>query len=206
MVKLNKIYTRTGDTGETGLGTGARLPKHHPRITAVGSVDETSSFIGIARLHAAAAGLAAMDADLARIQNDLFDLGADLTMPTGKDGAQKQGKALRIVPEQVSWLEKCIDALNENLQPLRSFVLPGGSAAAAHLHVARAVCRRAERDISTLAAIPGEHVNPLILAYVNRLSDYLFVAARFANASDGQGDVLWRPGAGRDNPENEGQT
>ena len=187
MVKLNKIYTRTGDGGESGLADGSRLPKHHPRFAAIGDVDETSSLIGVARLHAAAQ----LEADLEAIQNDLFDLGADLATPD-----PRQKGALRIDPAQVEWLERRIDALNAELSPLRSFVLPAGDHAAAHLHVARAVCRRAERSLAALAAMADQHVSASAAAYLNRLSDYLFVAARYANARSG-GDVLWTPGAGR---------
>ena len=187
MVKLNRIYTRTGDGGESGLADGSRLPKHHPRFAAIGDVDETSSLIGVARLHAQAA----LDADLEAIQNDLFDLGADLATPD-----PRQKGALRIDPAQVEWLEGRIDALNAELSPLRSFVLPAGDHAAAHLHVARAACRRAERSLAALAAMAGQHVSAGAGAYLNRLSDYLFVAARYANAQSG-GDVLWTPGAGR---------
>jgi len=191
MVKLNRIYTRTGDGGETGLVDGSRLPKHHRRLTAIGEVDETSACIGVARLHVAPDGPAGLDADLSHIQNDLFDLGADIATPD-----MARADALRITPDQVRWLERRIDALNENLAPLRSFVLPAGQPAAAHLHVARAVCRRAERALTGLAAAEEQGVNPAALAYVNRLSDYLFVAARVVNAGAG-GDVAWVPGANR---------
>ncbi len=187
MVKLNRIYTRTGDAGEAALADGARLPKHHPRFAAIGDVDETGSVIGAARLHTGR-DLPEVDDDLAAIQNDLFDLGAGLAVPAAGAGG--------VAGARVTWLEARIDALNASLSPLRSFVLPGGAPAAAHLHVARAVCRRAERSVSALAAEPGEAVSPTALAYMNRLSDYLFVAARFANAQAG-GDVLWEPGAAR---------
>ena len=186
MVRLNKIYTRTGDDGTTGLVDGSRLPKHAPRFEAVGAVDEANSVLGWAILALVEAG------DLLRIQNDLFDLGADLATP-GEDFAPSE-MVLRIVPAQAEWLEQRIDAANESLEPLRSFILPGGSEAAARLHLARASVRRAERAMTALAAV--EPVNPAALAYVNRLSDYLFVLARAANAK-GSGDILWTPGANR---------
>ena len=188
MVRLTRIYTRGGDAGETSLGDGARVPKHALRVTAFGTVDEANAAIGIARLHADPAA----DEMLDRIQNDLFDLGADLSLPGRQEEAP--GAALRVAPSQVEALERAIDALNARLEPLRSFVLPGGSAAAAALHHARAVSRRAERSLVALAAIEGEIVGEAALAYVNRLSDYLFVAARAAN-EDGRADVLWAPGA-----------
>lgn len=184
MIKLNKIYTRTGDLGETGLTDRSRVSKSSPRIEAIGAVDETSSAIGVARLDAEGD----TDAMLARIQNDLFDLGADLSMPG--DGPDD----LRIVAAQVERLEREIDAMNDGLSPLTSFVLPGGTGLAAHLHVARAIARRAERSIVALAA--GETVNPALLRYINRLSDHLFVMARTAN-NQGMGDVLWVPGQNR---------
>ena len=184
MVKLNKIYTKTGDLGETGLTDLSRVGKSSPRIEAIGAVDETSSAIGVARLDAEGD----TDAMLARIQNDLFDLGADLSMPGEGVGD------LRIVPAQVERLEREIDAMNEGLLPLNSFVLPGGTALAAHLHLARAIARRAERAIVALAA--RENVNPALLQYINRLSDHLFVMARAAN-NQGMGDVLWVPGKNR---------
>ena len=187
MVRLNRIYTRTGDDGTTGLVDGSRLPKHAPRLEAVGAVDEANSAIGWASIAAGEQGEA-----LRRIQNDLFDLGADLATP-GEDFTPS-GAVLRIVPAQVEWLERQIDAANAGLEPLRSFVLPGGSEAAARLHLARAAVRRAERAVTALAA--AEPVNPAALAYVNRLSDYLFVLARVANAGEA-GDVLWVPGASR---------
>ena len=189
MVKLNKIYTRTGDDGTTGLVDGSRCPKHAARIEAVGAVDEANSAIGFA-----AAGLDRGEhaEALFRIQNDLFDLGADLATP-GEDFEPSE-MVLRIVPEQVAWLETAIDALNEALEPLTSFVLPGGSEAAARAHLARASVRRAERSVAALAA--AEPVNPAAAAYINRLSDYLFVLARVLN-DDGAGDVKWVPGANR---------
>ena len=186
MVGLNKIYTRTGDDGTTGLVDGSRVPKHAARIAAIGAVDEANSALGLALV--VLEGEAA--ADLRRLQNDLFDLGADLATP-GEDFAPS-AMALRIVPAQAEWLEARIDALNESLEPLRSFILPGGSEAAARVHVARAASRRAERAMTALAA--EEPVNPAALVFVNRLSDYLFVLARTLNP---QGDVLWQPGASR---------
>jgi cob(I)alamin adenosyltransferase len=184
MVTLNRIYTKTGDSGQTGLGDGSRISKASSRIAAIGAVDETNAAIGIARLEAEGD----MDAMLGRIQNDLFDLGADLSLPQDKEGA------LRIVPVQVERLEREIDAMNARLAPLTSFVLPGGTALAAHLHVARATARRAEQQMVALAA--KETVNPAALAYINRLSDHLFVMARAAN-DGGMGDVLWVPGKNR---------
>jgi cob(I)alamin adenosyltransferase len=192
MVVLNRIYTRTGDAGTTALGTGERLPKYHLRIAAYGTVDETNATIGLVRLHTAAAP--EVDAMLARIQNDLFDLGADLCSPD--KGKGPGGARLTIVDAQVTRLEREIDELNAGLQPLRSFVLPGGTAAAACLHLARTVCRRAERLVVELAAEPGESVSAPALQYVNRLSDFLFVASRYLNDKGG-GDVLWVPGKNR---------
>jgi len=186
MVRLNKIYTRTGDDGTTGLVDGSRVPKHAARMAAIGAVDEANSALGLALV--VLDGEAATD--LRRLQNDLFDLGADLATP-GEDFAPS-GMVLRIVPAQAEWLEARIDALNESLEPLRSFILPGGSEAAARVHVARAAARRAERAMTALAA--EAPVNPAALAFVNRLSDYLFVLARTLNP---QGDVLWKPGASR---------
>ncbi len=187
MVRLNRIYTRTGDKGTTALGDGTRLPKHAPRIAAYGTVDETNGVIGLARLHTTGE----LDAMLARIQNDLFDLGADLCVP--EDGRKAEG-ALRIVDAQVERLEHEIDAMNAELSPLTSFILPGGTAAAAHLHLARTVARRAERLMVELAE--REKVSEAAIRYINRLSDHLFVAARFTNHK-GKADVLWTPGANR---------
>lgn len=188
MVRLNKIYTRTGDDGTTGLVDGSRLPKHSVRVEAVGAVDEANSAIGLA-----VCALTGSDAaTLIRIQNDLFDLGADLATP-GDDFAPGE-TILRIVPSQVTRLETAIDAINDYLEPLRTFVLPGGSEAAARLHIARASTRAAERRASALAEV--EPVNPAALAYLNRLSDYLFVLARAMNAM-GADDVLWVPGQNR---------
>ena len=187
MVVLNRIYTRTGDKGDTGLGTGKRVPKFDLRIETYGTVDETNACLGVARLTAAGE----LDGMLARVQNDLFDLGADLCIPD--DGSEMAQKALRMKEQQVERLENEIDAMNAGLEPLTSFVLPGGTPAAAHLHVARTVCRRAERLIVRLAQ--SEPVGEAAIRYTNRLSDFLFVAARFANLP--QGDVLWVPGANR---------
>lgn len=194
MVKLNKIYTRTGDDGTTGLVDGSRLPKHAARMEAIGAVDEANSAIGLAVV-TLADGLHAFA--LTRIQNDLFDLGADLATPLGALGGEDftPGEmTLRIVASQASWIEAQIDALNAAMPPLTSFILPGGSEAAARVHIARASVRRAERAMTALAAV--DPVNPAALAYANRLSDYLFVLARAVNAG-GAGDVLWVPGASR---------
>src|SRR5579864_7205245 len=192
MVKLNKIYTRTGDDGSTGLGSGERRKKYDLRVAAYGTLDEANAAIGIARLHTA--DDAALDAALSRIQNDLFDVGADLTTP-GK-GRGPGGARLTVTAAQVEWLEAEIDRLNDELEPLRSFILPGGSAAAAYLHLARTVCRRAERLIAELNDRADESVTPEVLKYVNRLSDFLFVAARHTN-DKGTRDVLWKPGQNR---------
>jgi cob(I)alamin adenosyltransferase len=186
MVRLNKIYTRTGDDGTTGLVDGSRAPKHAPRFEAIGAVDEANSVLGWAVL----ALEAPFSDDLERVQNDLFDLGADLATP-GDDFAPSE-TVLRIVAAQVDWLERRIDAANESLAPLKSFILPGGSEGAARLHIARAAVRRAERAMTALAA--EAPVNPAALAYINRLSDLLFVLARAVNRGL---DPLWRPGAGR---------
>ncbi|PNU03630.1 cob(I)yrinic acid a,c-diamide adenosyltransferase [Novosphingobium guangzhouense] len=193
MVRLNKIYTRTGDDGTTGLVDGSRLPKHATRMEAIGAVDETNCAIGVA--------IAALNGTqhaptLTHIQNDLFDLGADLATPAAPGGEDftPSEMTLRIVPAQVEWLEKAIDAINENLSPLRSFILPGGSEGAARVHVARASARAAERRATALAQTDA--TNPAALAYLNRLSDYLFVLARAVNR-DGADDVLWVPGQNR---------
>ncbi len=190
MVKLNKIYTRTGDDGTTGLVDGSRRAKHDPRMEAIGAVDEANSALGLAVV--ALGDFVPHLSAVVRIQNDLFDLGADLATP-GSDFAPSE-MVLRIVPAQATWLEAQIDALNVSLAPLTSFILPGGSEAAARLHIARAAVRRAERAATALAT--SEPVNPAALAYVNRLSDYLFVLARAVNAA-GAGDVLWVPGQNR---------
>jgi cob(I)alamin adenosyltransferase len=192
MVVLNKIYTRTGDDGTTALGTGERRKKYDRRISAYGTIDEVNAALGIVRLHTA--DDAALDAALSRIQNDLFDVGADLCTP-GK-GKGPGGARLTVTENQVAWLETEIDRLNTELSPLRSFVLPGGSAAGAYLHLARAICRRAERLIAELKDEAGEEVSTEVLKYVNRLSDFLFVASRYANGK-GSGDVLWQPGQNR---------
>jgi cob(I)alamin adenosyltransferase len=193
MVVLNRIYTRTGDTGETALGSGERVSKTNLRIAAYGTVDETNATVGVARLHTGA--LPELDVMLARIQNELFDLGADLCVP---DRGQKlDHEPLRILPKQYERLETEIDTLNATLSPLRSFVLPGGHAGAAQLHVCRTVCRRAERLIVELAEQPDEPVSEGAIAYINRLSDFFFVASRYVNARLAQGDVLWVPGKTR---------
>ncbi len=192
MVVLNKIYTRTGDDGSTALGSGERRKKYDLRVAAYGTIDEANAAIGVARLHTIHDG--ELDAALARTQNDLFDVGADLCTP-GK-GKGPGGARLTVTDKQVEWLEAEIDRFNAALQPLRSFVLPGGSAASAHLHLARTICRRAERLIAELKDNPDETVSSEVLKYVNRLSDFLFVASRYAN-SRGAGDVLWKPGENR---------
>ena len=187
MVRLTRIYTRGGDKGETSLGDGSRVPKHSLRVAAYGTVDEANAAIGLARQHADAEA----DAMLGHIQNDLFDLGADLCTP---EGGRRGAGALRILAVQVERLEREIDAMNAALRPLNSFILPGGSAAAAYLHLARTVTRRAERLVSELAQ--AEPVNPQALKYLNRLSDHLFVLGRHTN-DNGARDVLWVPGANR---------
>lgn len=194
MVKLNKIYTRTGDDGTTGLGSGERVLKYDLRVAAYGTVDEGNAAIGIARLHLDTQR--DVDAILARVQNDLFDLGADLCVPERPDAPPPAFEALRIVARQVTRLEEDIDRLNAELPPLRSFILPGGTPAAAHLHLARTIIRRAEREIVALAQVPGEAVSAPAIHYVNRLSDLLFVAGRYVNGH-GANDVLWVPGAHR---------
>ena len=193
MVRLSKIYTKTGDSGETGLGDNSRISKASLRVAAIGAVDETNAAIGIARCHAAARNGCEGDCDamLGRIQNDLFDLGADLCVP--EDGRKAEGR-LRIVGAQVERLEREIDAMNEALEPLTSFILPGGTALAARLHLARTIARRAE--LAMVALAQQEKINPAALHYINRLSDHLFVMARSAN-KDGMGDVLWVPGENR---------
>lgn len=188
MVVLNKIYTRTGDKGETALGNGARVAKFAPRVAAYGTVDETNATVGLARLHSAGA----MDVALARIQNDLFDLGADLCRPDPGKDAEAGYPVLRMLPSQVDRLEAEIDVMNAPLAALRSFILPGGTALAAHLHLCRTVSRRAERLLVELAGL--EEVGEAAVKYLNRLSDWFFVASRVAN--EGR-DVLWVPGANR---------
>jgi cob(I)alamin adenosyltransferase len=192
MVKLNKIYTRTGDDGTTALGTGDRVAKYDLRVEAYGTVDETNATIGLARLYTGTSS-PKLDAMLMRIQNDLFDLGADLCFP---EEMKKGEAALRVTAAQVERLEAEIDEMNSALDALRSFVLPGGAPAAAYLHLARTVCRRAERLVAALAARPMEPVSAQAAGYINRLSDFLFVAARFAN-DKGASDVLWVPGQNR---------
>ena len=193
MVVLNRIYTRTGDDGTTALGSGERRKKYDLRIACYGTIDETNAAIGVVRLHTAHDD--EIDPMLARIQNDLFDLGADLCSPAPRKEKGLQG-GLTVTDAQVTRLETEIDRLNADLAPLRSFVLPGGTPAAAQLHVARTVCRRAERLMFELADQPGEQVSVVALKYANRLSDFLFVASRYANQK-GAGDVLWVPGQNR---------
>lgn len=191
MVVLNKIYTRTGDAGETALGNGTRVAKHSMRVTAYGTSDELNAFLGVARL----AATGDQDEALARIQNDLFDLGADLCRPDMEKDSESEYPPLRMTEAQVTRLEAEIDAMNAKLEPLRSFILPGGAALSAQLHVCRTVARRAERLAVELAAL--EAINPSAVKYLNRLSDWFFVAGRIAN-NDGKDDVLWVPGANRD--------
>ncbi|MGJ8587192.1 MAG: cob(I)yrinic acid a,c-diamide adenosyltransferase [Yoonia sp.] len=190
MVVLNKIYTKTGDSGETALGNGSRVAKHSMRVTSYGTVDETNATVGMARLHATGD----MDAQLAMIQNDLFDLGADLCRPDMEKDAEAEYPVLRMTDAQVARLETQIDAMTKQVEPLRSFILPGGSALAAHLHLCRTVSRRAERLTVELATM--ESVNPAAVKYLNRLSDWFFQASRIAN-NNGNDDVLWVPGANR---------
>lgn len=187
MVELTRIYTRGGDKGKTSLGPGQRVAKFNVRVAAYGTVDEANATLGMARLHVAPE----VDQLLERVQNDLFDVGADLCTPEQDDPPYPP---LRVAQSQVDWLEQEIDRVNRQLAPLKSFVLPGGSAASAHLHVARTVVRRAERDVSFLAS--EEEINPETVRYLNRLSDLLFVLARHVN-DNGDGDVLWKPGAHR---------
>lgn len=195
MVVLNRIYTRTGDTGETSLGSGERVSKADLRIQTYGTVDETNTIIGLVRLHTTAPEMQQLDDMLGRIQNELFDLGADLCVPDR--GQTLDYEPLRISPKQFERIEREIDTLNDELAPLRSFVLPGGHPAAAYLHQARTVCRRAERLVVELSNITGEHVSEGAVAYVNRLSDFFFVASRWVNAKVGTGDILWVPGKTR---------
>jgi cob(I)alamin adenosyltransferase len=190
MVVLNKIYTKTGDAGETALGNGARVAKHSLRVNAYGTVDEVNSTVGLARLHSTGD----VDAALARIQNDLFDLGADLCTPDMEKDAEAEYPPLRMAEAQVTRLEAEIDAMTKVLEPLRSFILPGGTALAAHMHLCRTVSRRSERLVVELATM--EAVNPAAVKYLNRLSDWFFVAGRMAN-DGGKDDVLWVPGANR---------
>jgi cob(I)alamin adenosyltransferase len=193
MVVLNRIYTKTGDAGTTALGSGERVPKTSPRIAAYGTVDETNAQVGVARIHLAG-GEPDVDAMLLRVQNDLFDLGADLCVPDR--GEKLPYEPLRIAEAQVKRLEDEIDTMNGALEPLRSFILPGGTPVAAALHVARTVSRRAERLMVELAALPGETVSAPALKYINRLSDFLFVASRYVNER-GKSDILWVPGKNR---------
>jgi cob(I)alamin adenosyltransferase len=190
MVVLNKIYTKTGDSGETALGNGSRVAKHSMRVTSYGTVDETNATVGLARLHATGE----MDAQLAMIQNDLFDLGADLCRPDMEKDGEAEYPVLRMTDAQVARLESQIDTMTKKVEPLRSFILPGGSALAAHLHLCRTVSRRAERLTVELATY--ESVNPAAVKYLNRLSDWFFQASRIAN-NNGNDDVLWVPGANR---------
>ena len=189
MVYLSRIYTKSGDSGDTGLGDGSRVPKDHVRVEAFGQVDELNAVLGLVAAYCPDAPDAAL---LRSIQNDLFDVGADLCVPSGAN--EQPGQSLRVTAAQAERLESAIDRLNENLQPLKSFILPGGTAAAAWLHLARTVCRRAERAVVTL--MMTESINPQVLIYLNRLSDYLFVVARVAN-DGGKADVLWVPGENR---------
>ncbi len=192
MVVLNRIYTRTGDDGTTALGTGERRKKYDLRVAAYGTLDEVNATVGLVRLHVQSDPV--LDAMLSRIQNDLFDVEADLCM--GDQGKGPGGAKLNVTDAQVTWLEQQIDILNDGLAPLRSFILPGGTPAAAYMHLARTVCRRAERLMVELRDQPGESVTPQALQYVNRLSDFLFVAGRHAN-DKGARDVLWAPGQNR---------
>ena len=194
MVKLDKIYTRGGDGGETSLATGARRRKDDIRVEAFGVIDEANAAIGVVRVSIEARD-ALLDAMLARIQNELFDLGAELATPQDPKKPTDASQRLVIVPSQVERMEKDIDQLNADLGPLTSFVLPGGMPAAAHLHIARTICRRAERILVTLGETKGEELSPTAFAYINRLSDFLFVASRYVNRD--RGDVLWQPGATR---------
>ncbi len=189
VVRLDRIYTRGGDLGETSLGDGHRVAKHNPRVGAYGTVDELNAALGVARLHAADGSIGVW---VERIQNDLFDVGADLCVPPPPEDDERHRSRLRVSPEQVAWLEERIDEVNGALPPLTSFVVPGGTPLSAHLHVARTICRRAERDVVALSA--QEPVTPEVIAYLNRLSDLLFVLARAANEG---GEALWSPGAGR---------
>jgi len=194
MVVLNRIYTRSGDDGTTSLGSGERRKKYDLRVAAYGTLDEVNAAIGIVRLHTGADVV--LDSMLGRIQNDIFDVEADLCILDGAKGKGPGGAKLNVTGKQVEWIEQQIDALNEPLQPLRSFILPGGTPAAAYLHLARTMCRRAERLMIELRDQPGEEVTPEAVQYVNRLSDFLFVAGRHAN-DGGAKDVLWQPGQNR---------
>ncbi len=190
VVRLDRIYTRGGDLGETSLGDGHRVSKHNPRVAAVGSVDELNAAFGVVRLHSATT---AWDGWLERIQNDLFDVGADLCVPPPPEDDVRHRSRLRVSPGQVEWLEQCLDEVNDNLPALTSFVVPGGTPLSAYLHVARTICRRAERDVVELAA--QEPVTREVITYLNRLSDLLFVLARAANVE--RDETTWLPGASR---------
>lgn len=194
MVVLNRIYTRSGDDGTTSLGSGERRKKYDLRVDAYGTLDEVNAALGIVRLHTGSD--AALDAMLAHIQNDIFDVEADLCILDGSKGKGPGGAKLNVTGRQVEWIERQIDTLNEPLLPLRSFILPGGTPAAAYLHLARTMCRRAERLMIELRDQPGEEVTPEAIQYVNRLSDFLFVAGRHAN-DKGAKDILWQPGQNR---------
>lgn len=193
MVQLTRIYTKGGDKGKTSLGSGKRVHKHDQRVAAYGTVDEANATIGLVRLHLAE-DTHGLDVVLGRVQNDLFDLGADLCTPEPAEGEKLEWEPLRITDGQVDALETAIDKSNADLEPLNSFILPGGSAAAAHLHLARTVARRAEREMTALAEL--EAINPAAIRYINRLSDLLFVLGRKAN-DNGRSDVLWVPGKNR---------
>ncbi|MAU86939.1 MAG: ATP:cob(I)alamin adenosyltransferase [Rhodobiaceae bacterium] len=190
MVILNKIYTKTGDDGSTALGNGLRIPKYAKRVSAYGSVDELNSFIGLARSLIENGELKLIDQILATIQNDLFDLGADLCIPDN----DKNSDSLRIVSSYIKGLEENIDLLNKDLNPLRSFILPGGSKVSSYLHIARTIARRSEREMVELNQVDNEHISKESIQYINRLSDFLFVAARYVNLKLNSDDILWVPG------------
>ncbi|MGI9312740.1 MAG: cob(I)yrinic acid a,c-diamide adenosyltransferase [Alphaproteobacteria bacterium] len=190
MVILNKIYTKTGDDGSTALGNGLRIPKYAKRVSAYGSVDELNSFIGLARSFIENGELKLIDQILATIQNDLFDLGADLCIPDN----DKNSDSLRIVSSYIKGLEENIDLLNKDLNPLRSFILPGGSKVSSYLHIARTIARRSEREMVELNQVDNEHISKESIQYINRLSDFLFVAARYVNLKLNFDDILWVPG------------
>lgn len=202
MVQLTRIYTKSGDKGKTSLGSGERVTKTSERICAIGTVDEANALLGVVRL--STQSQVDIDTVFARLQNDLFDVGADLCLPL-KPTSESTNAPLRVTQNQVSFLENQIDTLNAQLSPLTSFVLPGGTPASAHLHHARTVVRRAEREVCQLMQVENEACSPLVLSYLNRLSDYLFVAARFLN-NKGEGDVLWVPGGPNTYPSSEGKS
>lgn len=207
MVKLTKIYTRTGDDGETGLGDGSRVRKHDLRVAAYGEVDETNAVIGMVLVEIERSdldGLASIKGELVLVQNDLFDVGADLCVPVKQD--EEEDSSLRVLASQTARLERAIDALNADLETLQSFVLPGGGPVAATLHLARTTARRAERTVAELINREPDRINPESVMYLNRLSDLLFVMARAVNAQTGAGDVLWVPGANRDEDAGAGGT